>query len=594
MIAPITREYEIDDVLFSEALATIDRGGADHLIEQYWKDSRGVGGRPPSGLRYTIRAVLVAAMTLLMLGRTASIKRILGAIANFTESQLAAVGMAGADLSVVLVCWDREYRVFERWLSARLKPLDSGPDLPAKRITNAAHQAQLRDRTAEQRAASAIGLERARIVINRIVAGSIIDPRPEGCVGDVVADETIIRLANPSAGLGSRPSKNRGAAYLGSYHVQSRKKVDSTGATIIETHKAGFSVGVTALTRIGPRHALHSVTPVITAIDIHHPNAADVAGLAHALEHHSRNGFDCRRGGRHAWPLLTTDMGYISVDGFARLMLDRQYAHVSRYPQHWTKILPSSIPPGAPSGQQVPGPVQGHGDFYCPAATPKLKAALVHRTRDLLEVGGFLAHDRRLANLLPLLMGTNSRPKLARPTRGRPRLGDPEPDQVVKIDLVCPAVQGRCRCPLKPASLDAAPVDAPLVEPTWPATQYSCCEKSSTTVTLTDEQFKRAQFGLVPGSWEHATYYEAARALTEQRFSILKSQHVTGYQDLTWAPRREPMLKLIIALSVATANWSVQRSYANRTALSVESIDVRMRQLARDLGRDPTKTPPRT
>lgn len=488
MISPITREYEVNDDLFNEALTIIDRGGADRLIEQYWEDSRGVGGRPPTGPRYTIRAVLVGAMTLAMLQRTVSIVNILRAIANFTESQLAAVGMAGEDLSVVRANSEARYLAFHNWLTRRLKPLDSNPDLPAKRITNAAHRRQLSDRTPEQRAQSADGLERARIVINRIVAGSIIDAQPEGCVGDLVADETVIRLANPSAGMGSRPEKNRGAAYLGNYHVQNRKKVGSSGETIIETHKSGFSVGVTALIRVGPRHALHSVTPVITAIGIHHANAADIEGLAQALDHHTRNGFDCRRTGRDAWPLLTTDMGYIAANGFARLMLDRKFAHVSRYPQPWTKVLPSTAPAGAPSGQQLPGPVQGHGAFYCPAATPKLKSALVHRTRDLLEAGAFATHDRRLANLLPLLMGTNSRPKLARPNRGRPRLGDPEPEKVVKIDLVCPAVQGRCRCPLKPASLDAASLDAPLVEPTWPATQYSCCEKSSTTVTLTHEQ----------------------------------------------------------------------------------------------------------
>lgn len=591
MITPITREYELNHVIFGEALTIIDRGGADRLIEQYWEDSRGVGGRTRKGPRYTIRAVLVAALTLLILGRTVSIRQILSAIANFTEPQLAAVGMAGEDLSVVLGCG--QYPAFERWLKARLEPLDSGPDLPARRITNAAHRRQLSDRTAEQRARSAVGLERARTVINRIVAGSIIEPRPEGCVGDVVADETIIRLAGPSAGLGSRPEKNRGAAYMGKYHVQSSKSVDSTGATVVETHKAGFSVGMTALTRVGPRHALHSVTPVITAIDIHDPNSADVPGLAHALEHHTRNGFDCRRGGRHAWPLLTTDMGYIAANDFARLMLDREYAHVSRYPKHWGTVLPSANAPGAPS-EQLPGPVQGYGAFYCPAAMPKLKAGLVHRNRDLLDSDEFRRHDRRLANLLPYLMGTNSRPKLARPTRGRPRLGDPAPDKVVKIDVVCPAVQGRCRCPLKPASMDTAPVDAPLVEPTWAAAQYTCCEKSSTTVSLTAEQFKRAQFGLVPGSWEHATYYEAARSLTEQRFSILKSQHVTGYQTLTWAPRREPMVKLIIALTVAAANRTAQGRRVGEISQREESIDIRMRQLTRDLGHDPTRTPPRT
>jgi hypothetical protein len=64
----------------------------------------------------------------------------------------------------------------------------------------------------------------------------------------------------------------------------------------------------------------------------------------------------------------------------------------------------------------------------------------------------------------------------------------------------------------------------PMAEPDWPAEAMACCSNSSTTVYLTEGELRMAHWDLIPGSWEHTLYFEAARALTEQRFSQL----VTG------------------------------------------------------------------
>ena len=135
--------------------------------------------------------------------------------------------------------------------------------------------------------------------------------------------------------------------------------------------------------------------------------------------------------------------------------------------------------------------------------------------------------------------------------------------------------------------------DVPTLEPTWTADQYSCCDSPAITVGLSPDQLRMAQFGLTPGSWEHMVYFEAARALTEQRFSILKSRSVTGLSDLTSGPRRQPMIAITLALAVVVANLSAQRSHAERRPRG-ESINRRMRQLQADLGYPPTRTPPRT
>ncbi|MFY9337343.1 MAG: hypothetical protein WAP49_17880 [Mycobacterium sp.] len=113
------------------------------------------------------------------------------------------------------------------------------------------------------------------------------------------------------------------------------------------------------------------------------------------------------------------------------------------------------------------------------------------------------------------------------------------------------------------------------------------------TVTLTDDQVRLAQWGFVGGSWEHILTYEAERALTEQRFSLLKSPHVTGLSDLKWGPRREPMVKIILALAVAATNHRIQKAHDIRK-LREESIDIQYRRLSTSLGHEPVRTPPLT
>jgi hypothetical protein len=138
-----------------------------------------------------------------------------------------------------------------------------------------------------------------------------------------------------------------------------------------------------------------------------------------------------------------------------------------------------------------------------------------------------------------------------------------------------------------------ARVGTPQAEPTWQAQDRLCCAQSSVTVTLTDDQVRLAQWGFVGGSWEHILTYEAERALTEQRFSLLKSPHVTGLSDLKWGPRREPMVKIILALAVAATNHRIQKAHDIRK-LREESIDIQYRRLSTSLGHEPVRTPPLT
>ncbi|MEE3065446.1 MAG: hypothetical protein VYA67_16090 [Actinomycetota bacterium] len=141
--------------------------------------------------------------------------------------------------------------------------------------------------------------------------------------------------------------------------------------------------------------------------------------------------------------------------------------------------------------------------------------------------------------------------------------------------------------------MDTDVVGLPVAEPTWPAETKSCCSQSSVTVYLTPQQLKMAQWGLIPGFWEHTLYYEAARALTEQRFSQLKSPHVARLDSLTSGPRRTPMIKIGVALAAAAVNIRAQQNH-DLNKKRKEAIDIRLRQVAIELGHPPTQMPPRT
>ena len=591
MISEFRPSYRLNDDYFREAKRIVERSRAAETIESF-QDGTNPGGREPAGIAYTVKAVLVCALTLIMLGRPPSLKAILCTIGGLSARQLAEVGMAGQNTSRIFALpkeQNCEYRRFTAWLHRSLAVLDSGPDQPARRIPNAEHRRIINARTAEQHQASHLAAQRMETVINDIVAGSILDPSPRPSQGDLVVDETPLDLAGPSAGLGSKPDKKRGAAYIGKYYARD----DRTGPINTDGRgkgKQGFGLGITAVSTVGPPDKLHLVPAVIGAIHIHTPTSGSAEAVDVCLTHLKRNGLDNRPAEGKTWPLLTVDMGYNPKDAFPHVMLKHQYSAVARYPADWTLSEPSANPPGTKESTP-PGPIQHAGAFYCPAAQPELLKLTVPRSRALLASGEWEEHDNRLAAALPFLMGTNSLPVVSG-LRGRPRLGE-EPPTYVKQELVCPAVQLRVRCPLKPDSMTATGFGVPLAQPTWQADERVCCRQSTMRLALTDRQFKKAQWRLVPGSWEHMLAFESARALTEQRFSLLKSPHITRLSEMKWGPRREPMIKLLLALAVAATNHQIQKTHSARP-VRTESVDIRWRQLLRHLGHEPTRTPPRT
>ncbi|UXA15861.1 hypothetical protein KXD97_32485 (plasmid) [Mycobacterium sp. SMC-8] len=91
MIADFQPSYRLSDNMFRQAKIIIRRSGTARLIDSY----QAPGSDRPStqrGVNYTIEAVLICALSLIILGRTPSYKAILNTLADLSARQLAEVG----------------------------------------------------------------------------------------------------------------------------------------------------------------------------------------------------------------------------------------------------------------------------------------------------------------------------------------------------------------------------------------------------------------------------------------------------------------------------------------------------------------------
>lgn len=586
------QQCTIADGLFAEALAVIEGSAAAESIEEFFRQSSGGGGRKPSGIRFTVKAILVAILIRFLMGRAFHLRGAMDTIGELTPDQLAAVGMNGQDLSELHNDGDRVYDKMHAFWLRRTKALDSFIDVPARRMPNSTFRGILASRSDEQHQHAAMAAERLVTVTNDILAASIWNKTPTSCVGDTVVDETLLDTAALRGDLGAALDKMHAASPLSEPWARERATGQlKTGLPKREISKSGNGIGVTMLTRVAHRDAPHSEPPLFIGMSGHGPTGGSVEALGQAIAHARRTGVDGRpEGHRRRRPLITADMGFNAKKGFAELMLRTGYSPVVNYPANWLRKFPSTNTSNRPDAPQ-PGPLQYQGTFFCPAVQKLLDAKLLTGTREMLNRDAFRSHDRALQELYPFLMGLHTRPRFAADRQGRPRIGE-RTAEVVKQRMVCPAVMGTVQCPLKPESLEAG-IGLPLAEPDWPAETYTCCSASSVTVTLSSDQLRLAQWDLIPFSWEHLIYYEALRALTEQRFSQMKSRSGSGIEDVKIGPRRPPTILLGVALAAAATNIAAQRNHKPHGP-HVAAVARKWRDLEADLGYPPTRIPPRS
>jgi hypothetical protein len=592
--------------VFDAAFAIVARSQVVEVIDGFHAETHphGATGRSPSP--YTMRGVIVALMSLALLAGNRLQSDVFRVLCDFTPEQAQRCGINYAGLAEPrrgsdYKRWEARFR---EWLNARLRCFDPDPDLPAERRTNAEDAAVRRARSEEDWEHHDRAERRRDVVANLIVAGSIPQRIKELVTGaDLVTDETIIDLVKHMWGIGAGPDKLRGASPFGKTYRRDKHRakilnIDDAKLATLSTSaptisKSGFGTGVTALAVVGPYHDIYRYPQVVTAIGLNEPHGASLDGLLRAIDAHKSAGFDQRSGPRARLRHITYDNGYTNLDGCNEALLERGYAAVFRYPEHWL-TNEASVPTLGANGTIEPGPIQVAGTWYCPAVRDHdVDRDLVRSGELLLRTSGYDAHDRRLRALLPFTMGVHSRPFRAYPNGGRPA-GGAAPEKVWKQQLVCPAALGRVRCLFQNNPTVAPELSMPTATPTWQRSEYACCANATVTVTFTERQLKRAQFGrFVAGSWEHLTYYEACRSATERLFSRLKSQSGAGLAHLHEGARREPFVTLIIATAFAAANhWAIERFESQPKPPNPAKRKQRI--LTADLQRTPTATPPRS
>lgn len=144
------------------------------------------------------------------------------------------------------------------------------------------------------------------------------------------------------------------------------------------------------------------------------------------------------------------------------------------------------------------GAVIANGNLYCPAC-PKALFELSPLARGASgdEVAG---HDHKTAEL--------ARYKLS-------SVSGPDGDGYRRV--ACPAVRGKCRCPLKPASLELSFARPTVAEP--PEQPPTCCTQA--TITIAPEVLAKTHQKHDYPSQEHRRSY-ARRSAAERSFSKVK------------------------------------------------------------------------
>lgn len=590
----------VSDDTFAIAYELVKRAGVASMLRR-WQREDGIEDRSDrtSYPRFTVEAVVVVVYLLISVGVTVTIAAIVRATYALSDAQLGRVGM-------VLTAADRErfrrpaehrreYHRVWAWLAGQLRPIDPAPDLAARRCTNAEHRSRLSARDSRLADDIRCRVDRGQALIDAIVHASIDWPAMGGYRGDMIADETIIPTAATTHGLGARPNARRSAATGSGYYQReydyNLSTSDNSGAGAARVVKRGYGIGVTAVSAVGPIRTPNLVPRVIVAIRIHPPTAGSGQALVSCLDTIDRNDDIPKPARRQRNRTITVDMGYIGKRAVSEALLERRIDAIHAFPQRRGKggtmttnayTYPSTWPPDDDWTQHNrcdPGPIMAWGEFYCPAAADLLGANPTTRRRVLAERrGGFAAHDHMLAQRSPFIMGRLSRPYRSDTKRAARRPGEAR-DQRWKIDLQCPAIQGRVACPFVEGD-DIEPGSVPTARPAWLPEDKRCCH-SQVTVTLTEQQIKSFQPALTPGTWEFASVLEGRRGLTEQRFSHLKNPSVSGLRALNYGPRREPLMLLHVALAVAVSNRSLQRGH---TTDSTDVVAKGLREIDDALG----------
>jgi len=248
------------------------------------------------------------------------------------------------------------------------------------------------------------------------------------------------------------------------------------------------------------------------------------------------------------------------------VLADSGYSH--RVPQHWAAPLRAAgaalvqdLHPGdrGPKGTHQ-GAIISNGSLYCPA-TPRslLEAGPLARaaTRDQAA-----AHDARTAEAARYKLG---------------RLTADDADGYHRVQ--CPAVTGKVRCPLRPASMTLDRDRPEVLQP--PQHPQACCTQLTITVPASVNAKTRQKHDYPGAAWRRSY---ARRTAAERAFATIKdpaaSDTARGWCRLMGLP---PLMLFTITLLAARnqriiAAWDARQQEGTRRAATGQPPRARRRR----------------
>lgn len=231
------------------------------------------------------------------------------------------------------------------------------------------------------------------------------------------------------------------------------------------------------------------------------------------------------------------------------------------------------------------GPVLARcGSVMCPGVNKqRLTRTLKHPGHDATQAQRD-AHAEQEAYLTAFKMGQKWRlPELRNIKVGRPKAGE-APEQQYKLQVACPATEGRVLCPLvrrpEQETRDLIERGVPSVEAAdLPKGESlpTCCGKTS-VVNFDDSGNKKGVKywqPLIAESSRHWAIYNPGRSRTEAYFSVLKSPTGGNFTQGRTEWKRGSMWSLTAAMAAVETNLRFITSFVEKSTLPVEAVETR-------------------
>lgn len=355
--------------------------------------------------------------------------------------------------------------------------------------------------------------------------------------------EDAVAATTPGNAGSSRRSPNR----------RSSAKQDSGGGKT-RRHGVAEAIGITAVQAIA-RPTGHRVPNVILGFGLGTPSAASVHGTMTALDAVDQNTTRTPPTGK-ARQYVIADMGYTTADHMNARLIDRGYSLVGQYAGRSGRARAVGPGPNVPA-DETGAPVLFNGVVLCPAAA-SLASKLTtfkHPETERMSSKQKAEHDKVAQLLKRYIMPTDGRIESAtRAGRGRPRVGEEPLVDNYRLPVICPAEEGKLRCPLVPSSFAALGPEVPISDdPPLEEPRPHCCTKKFSSIHLDSSTVKWWQEHMV-GSWEHADLLSLGRTRTEAPFSQLTRRGGGNLNFGTIAFHKRGAVAIVIGLAIAATN----------------------------------------